>query len=269
MQVFDNAGVPIHFREDGDPDGAPIVFANSLGTDLRLWDEVVERLPAGLRIIRYDKRGHGLSACPPAPYAMGALIKDAENLLDHLGVRDCLFVGLSIGGMIAQGLAAKRLDLIRAMVLSNTGAKIGTRAMWQDRIDAIQSGGIEALADAIMQRWFSKTFLARPELQLWRNMATRQPDQGYMGCSAAIAGSDFFSTTSALKLPTLGIAGTEDGSTPPDLVRETVELIAGSRFHLIRGVGHLPCVEAPENFAQALAHFIEETGHLKDRPAPG
>ena len=261
MRIADLGDVQINYREDGDPNGAPVVFSNSLGTDYRLWDPILPLLPPGLRIIRYDKRGHGLSSCPPAPYSMGALITDAERLLDHLGVKDCLFVGLSIGGMIAQGLAVKRLDLVRAMVISKTAAKIGTHELWQDRIDAVRAGGIEALADAIMERWFSKAFRATPELTAWRNMLTRQPDEGYIGCSAAIQGTDFYTPTAGLTLPTLAIAGSEDGSTPPDLVRETADLIKGSRFHLIRGAGHLPCVENPEDYAKVLTDFIKDTGH--------
>ena len=261
MQIVDFGDVQINYREDGDPNGAPVVFANSLGTDYRLWDQILPLLPAGLRLIRYDKRGHGLSSCPPAPYSMGALVSDAERLLDHLKVRNCLFVGLSIGGMIAQGLAVKRIDQIRAMVLSNTGSKIGTADMWADRIAAVNTGGIEVLADSILERWFSKSFRATDELVAWRNMLTRQPVDGYTGCSAAISGTDFFTTTASLTLPTLGIAGSEDGSTPPDLVRETVELVKGSKFHLIRGAGHLPCVENPHEYAQVLTDFIKETGH--------
>ncbi len=262
MQIADLGDVQLHYRIDGPEDGAPVVFANSLGTDMRLWDPILPYLPEGLRLIRYDKRGHGLSSCPPAPYSMGNLVSDVERLLDHLGVKDCLFVGLSIGGMIAQGLAVKRLDLVRAMVLSNTGAKIGTKEMWADRIAAVEQGGIEALADPVMERWFSKTFRATPELQLWRTMLTRQPDAGYAGCSAAISGTDFYSTTAGLRLPVLGIAGSEDGSTPPDVVRETVDLVPGSKFHLIRGAGHLPCVEKPEEYAKVLTGFMRDTGHI-------
>ncbi|MGV6849969.1 MAG: 3-oxoadipate enol-lactonase [Marinibacterium sp.] len=262
MNMADLGDVQLHYRVDGPEDGAPVVFANSLGCDLRLWDPVLPHLPDGLRIIRYDKRGHGLSSLPPAPYAMGALISDLEHLLDHLGVRDAVMVGLSIGGMIAQGLAVKRSDLIRAVVLSNTGAKIGTREIWDERCKAVRAGGIEALADATMERWFSEAFRATPEMQLWRNMLIRQPLEGYTGCSAAIAGTDFYTTTAGLRLPTLGIAGTEDGSTPPDLVRETADLVPGSKFHLIRGVGHLPCVEAPESYAEVLTTFLRDTGHL-------
>lgn len=262
MKIADFGDIKLHYREDGDPNGAPVVFANSLGTDLRLWDPILPLLPAGLRIIRYDKRGHGLSDCPKGPYSMGSLVRDVERLMDMLNVRDALFVGLSIGGMIAQGLAAKRLDLMRAMVLSNTGAKIGTREIWDERIAGVRAGGIESLADAVMERWFARQFLQTPELTLWRNMLERQPDEGYAACSAAISGTDFYTTTAALRLPTLGIAGTEDGSTPPDLVRETVDLIPGSQFHLIKQAGHLPCVEQPAEFARVLSEFITSTGHL-------
>lgn len=262
MHIADFGEVKLHYREDGDPKGAPVVFANSLGTDMRLWDPILPLLPEGLRIIRYDKRGHGLSSQPPGPYSMGALVRDAERLLDHLQVRDCVFVGLSIGGMIAQGLAVKRMDQIRAMVLSNTAAKIGTPAIWADRIAAARKGGIEALADATMERWFSKAFRSSPYVHLWRNMMVRQPLDGYLGCCAAISGTDFYTPTSGLRLPTLGIAGSEDGSTPPDLVRETVDLIPGSRFELIRKAGHLPCVERPGDYAALLSGFLAETGHV-------
>ncbi len=262
MKIAELGDVQLHYRVDGDPEGPPIVFANSLGTDLRLWDPILPHLSKGLRIIRFDKRGHGLSSQRPAPYSMGALVRDTEALLDFLDVKDCVFVGLSIGGMIAQGLAVKRMDQVRALVLSNTAAKIGTPALWQDRMSAIEKGGIEAVADATMERWFSRAFRALPEMALWRNMMTRQSVDGYLGCSAAISGTDFYTPISGLRLPTLGIAGSEDGSTPPDLVRETVDLIPGSRFELIRKAGHLPCVEQPEIYAAILNGFLTEIGHI-------
>ena len=275
MKIAMLDGLALHYRDDGPRDGPPVVFANSLGTDLRLWDKVIPLLPDGVRLIRYDKRGHGLSACPAPPYGMGALVTDLERLLDKLEVQGAVVVGCSIGGMIAQGLAVKRMDQVRAIVLSNTAAKIGTAGMWQDRIAAVEAGGIEALAETILERWFSKAFRATPELAAWRAMLVRQPREGYTGCSAAIAGTDFYTPTAALTLPTLAIAGSEDGSTPPDLVRtesppsngqrfnvETAELIKGSRFELIRGVGHLPMVEAPERYAEVLSAFLTGIGHI-------
>lgn len=201
MQVVALDGLKVNYREDGDPNGQPVVFANSLGTDLRLWDSILPLLPEGYRYIRYDKRGHGLTQLTKPPYGMGTLVRDAEMLIDHLGLGNVVFVGLSIGGLIAQGLAAKRPDLVRAIVLSNTGAKIGTRDMWDERIAAAEAGGLEALADATMQRWFSDAFRGTDAFHAWRNMFVRQPMEGWTGCGAAIAGSDFYTTTAALRMP--------------------------------------------------------------------
>jgi 3-oxoadipate enol-lactonase len=254
--------VQIHSRLDGvdDPAAPTLVFANSLGTDLSLWDPVLPYLPDGLRLIRFDKRGHGQSSVPPAPYSMGALVSDAEAVCDAWEVKDCLSVGLSVGGLIAQGLAVKRLDLVRGMVLSNTAAKIGTKDRWQERIDAVGSGGMAAVADGVLERWFGPAFLASPELARWRDLLLSTSPEGYAGVCAAIAGTDFYSTTSGLRLPTLGIAGSDDQSTPPDMVRETTDLVPGSRFELIRKAGHLPCVEQPETYAGLLTGFMKEIG---------
>ena len=251
----------LHYRDDGDPDGAPVVFSNSLGTDLRLWDEVLAMLPPGLRIIRYDMRGHGLSDCPPGPYAMGAMVRDLEALLDALNVRDAVLTGLSVGGMIAQALAVKRLDLIRAVVLSNTAVKIGTKAMWQDRIDMVGTQGLPAMSDAIMERWFSRKFREGGKVAPWKRMLETTPAEGYAGVCAAIAGTDLITPTSGLRLPAMVIAGSEDGATPPDLVRELSDLIPGSRFELMRGAGHLPPAEQPQEYATLLCHFLNSIGH--------
>ena len=254
--------VALHARIDGVQDStAPtVVFANSLGTSLHLWDGIMDLLPKGLRYVRWDKRGHGRSSVPPGPYAMGQLVGDAEAVCDHLQVRDCVFVGLSVGGMIAQGLAVKRMDIVRAMVLSNTAAKIGNPTLWSDRIAAVNAQGLAAMSDGIMQRWFGRDFYGTETMVPWQRMLEETDPDGYTGVCAAISGTDFMTPTSGLRLPTLGIAGSEDGSTPPDLVRETVDLIPGSDFKLIRRAGHLPCVEKPAEYAQILTDFLTRTG---------
>ncbi len=264
MRIAKLADIHVHYSDEGPREGPAVVFSNSLGTDLRLWDDLVARMPPSLRVIRYDTRGHGLTDAPEGDYFMGDLVADAARLLEHLGVRECVFVGLSIGGMIAQGLAAERLDLVRAVVLSNTAPKIATPEIWRERIEMVKRGGIEALADTILARWFSRRFHEEraAELTGWRHMLTRTPRAGYIGCSAAISETDLYESTARLRLPALAIAGSEDGSTPPDLVRETADLIPGARFHLIRGAGHIPCVEAPEEYAGVLMRFLEEIGHV-------
>lgn len=264
MQFADIGDIRVHYADTGPQDGPAVVFANALGTDFRIWQGVVSHLPEGLRIIRYDMRGHGLTSCPEGPYFMGDLVSDAAKLMDHLGVKDAVFVGLSIGGIVAQGLAAERLDLLRAIVLSNTAAKIGTHQIWHDRVHLVRDQGIEAVADANMERWFSRDTRAGQPLLVEgiRNMLTRQPLEGYLGCMEAIGETDLVESTARLRLATLGIAASEDGSTPPDLVRETVDAIPGSKFHLIRRAGHMACVEAPAEYAAALEGFLREVGQI-------
>jgi 3-oxoadipate enol-lactonase len=246
----------------GPADGPPVVLIHALGTNLTLWDEVIPLLPPGLRILRYDQRGHGASDVPAPPYAMGTLIRDCERLMQYFGLRDAVVLGLSLGGLVAQGLAIKRLDLVRAMILSNTAAKIGTPAMWHDRIAAMRDHGIEAYADGAMERMFGQQFKGVAGMPRVRAMLTTTAPDGWTGCAAAIAGTDFYTPTASLTLPTLVIAGSNDGTTPPDLVRETADLIRGSQFQLIRGAGHFPFVEQPDAYARHIADFLHSIGHI-------
>lgn len=245
----------------GPETGPVVVMLHALGTNLSVWDKVVTALPQH-RILRLDMRGHGKSDAPVGPYAMGTLIHDVERVMDRAGLREAVVVGLSIGGMIAQGLAVKRLDLVRGMVLSNTAARIGIAAHWHDRIETVRAGGLGAIADATMERWLGRKWHSHPDLARMRALLLSTPPEGWMGAAAAIAGTDFYTPTAGLTLPTLAIAGAEDGSTPPDLVKETADLILGSRFALIRGAGHLPMVEKPADYSAILRDFLESIGHV-------
>ncbi|NIZ13584.1 3-oxoadipate enol-lactonase [Phaeobacter sp. HF9A] len=261
MPRADLGDIQIHYQLSGPPEAPALVLAHALGTDHSIWDEVLPRLPEGLRILSYDLRGHGQSSVPEGPYSMGALIRDAEQLLELCEIRDCAFVGLSLGGMVAQGLAVKRLDLVRALVLSNTAAKFATPDIWQRHMAVIRTGGLAAISAETMQRWFTRASLTSGAHIPTQTLLEGTSVEGYLGCCAAIAGTDFYTPTSGLRLPTLGIAGSEDGATPPDLLRETVDLIPGSQFTLLRRCGHLPPVEQPEGFALRLTKFLKETGH--------
>ena len=262
MQIAQLPGAALHWREDGAADGPPVIFANSLGTDLRLWEKVLPLLPPGLRIIRFDNRGHGLSSRVAGAYAMSDLVGDAAALLESLDVRDAVFVGLSIGGMIAQGLAAERPELTRALVLSNTAARMGTDTMWRDRINAVRDGGITAIADTVLERWFTPEFRAGAEFPLWRNMLLATPVEGYLGCCHALARADLTQETAKLRLPVCVIAGDQDGSSPPEQVKQTADLIPEADFHVIENAGHLPCVEQPVAFARLVKRFVEDLGHV-------
>lgn len=255
-------GVDLHYRLDG-PDGGPaVVFANSLGTDLRVWDALLPHLPQGLRLLRYDKRGHGLSEETPGPYGIDQLADDAAALIGHLGLSDVVFVGLSIGGLIGQSLAARHGGLLRGLVISNSAARIGDPAMWRDRIAAIRRDGLASIGAATMERWFSPAFRRSGAAAPWQRMLERQPLDGYAACCEAIAAADLRGDAARLRLPVQLIAGARDGSTPPDLVGDTARLIADARFDVIPDAGHIPCVETPAAHAAILARFMKEIGHV-------
>ncbi len=259
MRTLTSQGVTLHIQTDGPDDGRVVMFGNSLGTDLRVWDPMLPYLPEGLRLVRFDKRGHGLSDCPQPPYAIDTLVSDAEAVIDALGLRDVTFVGLSIGGLIGQGIAARRPDVIRALVLMDTCHKIGTPEMWQDRIAAVQADGLAGMADAILDRWFAPEMRNDPvRVAPWRNMLSRTPNDGYIGCCAALAEADFTGATSGLAIPVMAMVGSEDGSTTPDMVQSTAAL-CNAAFHVIPDVGHLPCVEAPEHAGALIRDFLEDT----------
>ncbi len=245
----------------GPANGSPLVLIHALGTNQSIWTPLITALPHH-RILRIDLRGHGASDVPTAPYTMGALIRDTERLMDHFVMKEAVVLGLSIGGLIAQGLAVKRLDLVRGLILSNTAARIGSAAQWQDRIASARGGGLAALADGTMERWFGRHWRDSPAMPAIRAIFESTPVEGWCGCAAAIAGTDFYETTATLRLPTLAIAGGNDASTPPDLVRETADLIPGHQFHLIRGAGHIPIADRPGEYVQAVTAFLTRIGHV-------
>ncbi len=257
-------GHALHFRDDEPGDGAEgaptLVFTNSLGTDFRVWDPLLGHLPAGCRLLRHDQRGHGLSDCPPGPYRIEALADDLAALLDEQAVERAVLVGLSVGGMVAQAYAARDPGRVAALVLCDTAHRIGSAEMWQQRIDALGAGGIEALAPAILERWFSAHFREqRPaELAVWRNMLLRTPLEGYVATCAAIRDADLTEAAGSLSMPALCLVGSEDGATPPALVRELAGLLPNARFAEIPDAGHLPSVEAPTLMGRLITDFLKE-----------
>ena len=255
-------GVTIHFGDTGERGLPVLVFANSLGTDFRIWDGVVEALAGRFRMIRYDKRGHGLSEATPAPYRMEDHAGDLIALLAHLGIERTHVCGLSVGGMIAQAVAAARPALVERLVLIGTAARIGDTAGWNQRIAAVEADGIAALADGVMEKWFTGDFrtAGNPVFAGMKAMLTRSPVEGYVGTCAALRDADLTASTAALDLPVLALAGAEDGSTPPSLVQAMARSISGASFEAIPGAGHIPCVEQPEATARLIDDFLSQPG---------
>jgi 3-oxoadipate enol-lactonase len=254
-----NGGV-IHYSDEGPKAARAIVFINSLGTDFRIWDEVAAPLAQNARIVRHDKRGHGLSELRAGETSIAEFATDLAALLDRLEVRAATIVGLSIGGMIAQELYRLRPDLTASLVLCDTGHRIGSPEFWAARFEAVQKGGIEAIADGVMQRRFTKHYHAHcaDSLTGWRAMLVRTPLTGYLAACGAISRADLTAGARIIRAPTLCVVGDQDGSTPVELVRELAGLIAGAKFEIIAEAGHIPCIEKPD----VLRALIE--AHLKE-----
>lgn len=255
-------GIVLHVQDLGPADRPALVFSNSLGTDFRIWDDVVARLAERFRIVLYDKRGHGLSEIDKPPYSIAEHVGDLAALLDEFAIESALVCGISVGGLIAQGLAASRPELVSGLILCDTAHKIGTAELWNTRIAAIEKGGIASIAEAILERWFSRALRDNDPTALagWRAMLTRTPQAGYLGTCAAIRDADFTDEAARIAVPTLCIVGAEDGATPPELVRQTAELIPGARCEVIAGAGHLPCIEQPAAVAALIEAFASENG---------
>ena len=255
-------GQLIHYRDEGKRAGPPLVFINSLGTDLRIWDDVVPHLVADYRIIRYDKRGHGLSDCPTAPYTIHALAEDLAGLLDHLAIQQASIVGISVGGMIAMDFAANYPDLVAKLTLCDTAPKIGTPAMWNERIETLRAKGMTHLGEAILARWFAPRFaIEQPDAYRgYYHMLTRTPVAGYTGTCEAIRGADLWPVVQQLTMPTLVFCGAEDLATPPDGATQLAAAIPNATCQIISDAAHLPCIEQPVVMATALERFLK--GHI-------
>lgn len=261
MQFVRINNIVIHYDiQRADAARPVLVFVNSLGTDSRIWHHVLPKLADDFTLVTYDKRGHGLSDLGNPPYSIDNHVADLAGLLDHLELSEVIVCGLSVGGLIAQGLYASRPDLVKALALCDTAHKIGTAEMWAKRIAAVEANGIDSILEDIMARWFTRPFrdAGNAAYQGYCNMLTRQPVLGYGGTCAAIRDADFTEAARRIAVPTLCVVGREDGSTPPELVRTLADLIPGARYEVIEGAAHIPCVEAPAAFAAVIRGFASQ-----------
>ena len=251
-------GLTTHYTLEGTREGIPLVFINALGTDLRIWDGVVPHLTDRYLVLRFDKRGHGLSDCPPAPYSIHDFSTDLLGLLDQLEITQAIVVGISVGGMIAMDFAASCPERVQALVLCDTAPVIGKADMWNDRIQRLRAQGMESMAEAILSRWFAPTFKEESPAAYrgCYNMLTRMPVEGYTGTCEAIRDADLTEATRTIGAHTLILCGTEDVSTPLDLVRGLVELMPNAEFQEIPGAGHSICIEQPGLVAEQIERFL-------------
>jgi 3-oxoadipate enol-lactonase len=258
MPIIESDGARIHYRFDGRETAPVVVLSNSLGTNLSMWDAQVPALAARFRVLRYDTRGHGQSSVTPGPYSIMQLGRDVVRLLDELEIERAHFCGLSMGGMIGLWLGVYAAPRIGRLVLCNTAAKIGTAETWNARIEAVRQGGMAAIADGIIQRWFTPAFIARaPDtIERTRQMILLTPPEGYVANCGAIRDMDQRETISRISAPTLVITGAKDPVTTTPDARYIVEHVAGAQYAEL-DAAHLSNIEAAERFTQVLVQFLE------------
>jgi 3-oxoadipate enol-lactonase len=258
MPIVEAGGARIHYRSEGEPGAPALLLSHSLGTDLSMWEAQVPALSRGRRLIRYDTRGHGGSEAGPGPCSIEELGRDVLFLLDALGVARAAFCGLSMGGMIGLWLGLHAPERVERLVLCNTGARIGTPALWEARIEAVRRGGMASVAEGVLARWLTPAFAAsRPaEVERLRRVLLSTPPEGYAACCAAIRDCDLREAIRAIRVPALVIAGSLDQATPPADGRLLAERIPGARYAEIEAA-HLSSVEAAGPFARAVRTFLE------------
>jgi 3-oxoadipate enol-lactonase / 4-carboxymuconolactone decarboxylase len=251
-------GTHLHYRSDGDPRGTPLVLIHSLGTDLRLWDDLIPRLDPTLRLIRFDLRGHGLSADPAGELTLVDFSADLAALLDHLEIDNAIVLGISIGGLIALDFALRNQARVSSLILADTAARIGTPELWQTRMDALRLHGMAHLADSILARWFASDFATRSPTQFQglRTLFIRNSVAGYTAACAALRDADLRAEVPQITVPTLVLCGAQDAATPPDVVQELAGSLPHAGFAILPGVGHTPPVEGPQIMADQVNLFL-------------
>jgi 3-oxoadipate enol-lactonase len=252
-------GCSIHVVVEG-AHGAPVLMlSNSLGADLHMWDGQAARFAQRFRLVRYDSRGHGQSSIAPGPYSMEQLGRDALAVMDALGIEKVNWCGLSMGGMIGIWLGANAPDRINRLVLSNTTAHYADKRPWDERMQAVRDGGVAAIAERIVDVWFTKNFQAREPATTARMKAMMMatPTEGYLACCAAVRDMDHREIARAIRAPTLIIAGRHDPATTVTAAESIKAGIPGAAMTVL-DAAHLSNIEQPDGFAEAVLTFLRD-----------
>jgi 3-oxoadipate enol-lactonase len=255
-------GIQFHVRIDG-REGAPwVMMAHGLATNLSMWDDLVAALKDDYRCLRYDARGHGVTPPTSGDYSFDLLVRDAAKIMDALHVEKAHFVGLSMGGMVALGLALDRPGRLASISVCDARAEADEEYIegWNRRMKIVRNGGMEPLIERTLQRWFTPAFLAKPSpsLDKMRRMMGGTSRDGYCGCGAALKALNYGARLAQISLPTLLVVGAQDLGAPVEIVRKMHGAIPKSRYVEIPDAGHISNVEQPALFAAALRDFLSE-----------
>jgi 3-oxoadipate enol-lactonase len=258
MPFLEVNGAQMHYELSGPASAPVLMFSNSLGTNLTMWTPQVDALGGRYRILRYDTRGHGQSAVTQGPYKISQLAEDALGLLDRLAIDKVSFCGLSMGGMIGMTLALKFPERIHKVVLCCTAAKLGSDESWNARIASVRKGGMPAVTDAVLERWYTPDFrAAAPDVirETKQMLLTTTPD-GYVANCEAIRDEDLREKIAGIQIPTLILMGKDDPVVPLTDGRFMAERVQGARYVELPAA-HMANIEASDLFTKELAAFLE------------
>lgn len=249
----------INYKIEGTPNSPVLIFSNSLGSEMMMWEGLLSYLLPYFRVLRYDTRGHGKSDgfTEKEEPTIKQLGTDVIDLMNDLKIESAYFCGLSMGGLIGQWLGINHPSRFKKIVLSNTGAKIGTDERWNDRIDTIAAKGMHIIVDDTMERWFTNDFSATSPVVIseTKAMFLRSNTEGYSNCCRVIRDADFRDVLQNLKVETLVITGIEDPVTNVDHAEYLVQHIPNAYLKLLPA-RHLAATELPEQFAKVLIEFF-------------
>jgi 3-oxoadipate enol-lactonase len=253
-------GIQTNYELHG-KEGAPwLVLSHSLACSTRMWDPQIAALKGEYRILAYDTRGHGGSEASKGAYTLEMLADDLKALLDHLGIKQARYCGLSMGGMIGQTFALKYPGVLAKLVLADTTSRYPAEAapLWADRIKIAETKGMEPLAQPTLERWFTEPFRkSRPEVvDGIRKLIVSTPVAGYVGCSHAIPKINLTARLKEIKCPILVIVGADDPGTPVSMAKEIHDNAPGSKLEILPSAAHLANMEQPEGFTRALRGFL-------------
>lgn len=254
-------GCRLAYDVTGPPTAPVLVLSNSLGTDHTLWDPQMEAFASTHRVVRYDTRGHGASDAPASDYDIARLGRDVLSLLDGLGVARADVCGISIGGLTALWLAIHAPARVGRVVLANTAARIGSEALWRERMRGVRERGLAALVEPTMARWFTAEGRAASPATIARLSATLSsmaPD-GYLGCCAALRDADLTALVPRVTRPCLVVTGRHDVATPPEAGAWLAATIPGARLVEL-DAAHLSNLECAAGFTAAVTAFLQHGG---------
>ena len=246
-------GASLSVRVDGSEDKPWLLLANSLATDVGMWDDQIPFLVRTHRVVRFDARGHGASEVAEAPYDLATLSDDMLAVLDAVGAARADVMGLSLGGMTAMGLALAHPERVRSLVVccARADAPEPFHASWDDRIAIVRDRGTEGLVEGTLARWFSAG-VASTVRDRAATMIRRTSAEGYIGCARAIQGLDHLKDLHRMTVPVLYVAGELDLAAPVPAMQAMADATPGSRLIVLPRLAHVPVMEAPGVFAKAI-----------------